>query len=497
MNYTGHPFFDIGLATVCCLVSKQDPVLLTTEDFEFVADYLEENYTRDPLKSFLGVAFTTNAWFNQPAFDKQPEKRHDYASRLLRSYDDVNEESDQRCVFTGEPVTSAAFSDKLPPGRAFRQHIPLLTGEGVINFHPGGDAGLPVSGKASLCLQAFPLGCAKCGGKLLAVHADNPEVTYFFARKFWEENSRLIHMAQQANSKKMPEAPLAAKTLLVDKLIGFAEFRRLEIEDERPVSITAYHLTNSGQSNALDQTNPPLAIYYLPIEITDFLRHVRTNPLYREQWNVMAGRAWYITKAEKKGAVEQETKSGRRNLAYEDLFGLPENAATFIRKYLLPVSVRNWDALYNPIGSAEAPAAGEIFIWPLTELFLEKVIGMNKGRIEKIRALGDTLAAYVAQDNDRKFFMAVYTEQRYDFFRNALVKADFAWVKKGNPPLLTLDSYLDVFEEMDSEANPDWRLARDLMLIRMIEELYRRNWLQSNKDVITEDTHEQEEGGQV
>lgn len=496
MNYTGHPFFDIGLATICGLVNKPDPTNLTTEDFKYVADYLEENYTRDPLKSFLGVAFTTNAWFNQPAFDKQPEKRHDYANRLLRSYDNENEQSGQRCVFTGDPVTTAAFSDKLPPGRAFRQHIPLLTGEGVINFHPGGDAGLPVSGKAALCLQAFPLGCAKCGGKLLAVHADNPDVTYYFAQKFLDENRILMHTAQQAGSKKMPEAPLAAKTLLIEKLLSIGQFRGEEITDERPVSITAYHLTNSGQSNALDQNNPPLAIYYLPIEITGFLAHVK-NPLYISQWNAVVGRTWQIVKTGKKGAItDQEVKPGRRNLLYEDLFSLPENASSFIRRYLLPVSVKRWDDLFIQ-SEPEEELKREVFIWPLTELFLQRVIGMNKERIERIRVLGDCLAAYVAQENDRKFFMAIYTENRYGFFRNALIKTDLAWVKKGNPPLITLDSYLEVFEEMDSVASSDWRLSRDLMIIRMIEELYRLNWLQKNKDVMEENHNEQELGGRL
>jgi len=148
--------------------------MLTPADLEAVADFIEREYQREPLKSFLGVAFTTNAWFNQPAFANQPQKRKDYARRLLRSLDEGS--SEERCVFTGEPATAVAFSDKLPPGRAFRQHVPLLTGEDVINFYPWGDAGLPVAAKAILCLQAFPLGCAKCGGRLLAVHSDNPEI---------------------------------------------------------------------------------------------------------------------------------------------------------------------------------------------------------------------------------------------------------------------------------------------------------------------------------
>ncbi len=78
------------------------------------------------------------------------------------------------------------------PGRAYRQHIPLITGEGIINFSPWGDPGLPVSGEALLCLQFFPMGCHKCGGRLLAIHSDNSEILLDAAREALHENERAI-----------------------------------------------------------------------------------------------------------------------------------------------------------------------------------------------------------------------------------------------------------------------------------------------------------------
>src|SRR5690606_34615206 len=146
-----------------------------------------------PLKSFLTVAFP-NSGFTNPAFEKSPERRQAYAARVLRAFRAGTPElAGERCVFTGRPAVALAFgeSESLPPGRAFRQHIPLLTGEGVVNFHPYGDAGLPVSGVALLAIQAFPLGCAKVRGRLLAVHADDPALTLSFARRFLETNRRL------------------------------------------------------------------------------------------------------------------------------------------------------------------------------------------------------------------------------------------------------------------------------------------------------------------
>jgi len=72
-----------------------------------------------------------------------------------------------------------------------------------------------------------------------------------------------------------------------------------------------------------------------------------------------------------------------------------------------------------------------------------------------------------------------------------LIKANLAHVKRGNPPIITLDPYIQVFEEGDEVARMDWRLARDLVLIRMVERLYLQGWLSHNMDVIPEEPSEE------
>ncbi|WP_425059237.1 hypothetical protein SCACP_39140 [Sporomusa carbonis] len=486
LQYTGHPFYDIGVATICALAKKFKPTELTQEDLERAATFIEENYGRDPLKSFLGVAFTTNAWFNQPAFDKQPEKRREYANRILRSFSTSDNTSEQRCVFTGEPVTTAAFSDKLPPGRAFRQHIPLLTGEGVINFHPWGDAGLPVSGKAALCLQAFPLGCAKCGGRLLAVHSDNPDITFRFAAEFLQYNREVMLLAQESGSKKMPEAKMSARTLLIDTFLRIEKYRQAELEETGFVSVTAYHLTNSGQSNALDEQNPPLSIYYLPLELTDFFKQIFINSTYKIKWQEIVNRAWQHSggvalKKKSKGVNEDKPL---RNFLYEDLFKLPNGVLAFIRRYFLRVP--------SSKGSDEDPRLAysleqeyNLVSWEITKLFLRKVMKMNSERIEKIALLGERLAEYIRQENDKKFFTDFYRVNKYEYLRNILIKANMRNVKQGNSLILDFDLYLSVFEEAEEFAYSDWRLARDLVLIKVVEKLYELEWFSKNSDVFT------------
>lgn len=483
LKYTGHPLYDIGVATIAAFTGRSDPAQVIEDDLTKVADYIAREYTRNPLKSFLTVAFP-NSGFTQPAFEKTPERREEYARRVLRNYGADAPTLDERCVFTGEPAVAMAFGDKegLPAGRAFRQHIPLVTGEEIINFHPYGDAGIPVSGKALLAIQAFPLGCAKVAGRLLAVHSDNAELTLHFATSFLRQNRRLIQLAQQAGSSKLEEAHYSQRTLLVDTLLQADRLQREARQDDRPFSLTAYHLTNSGQGVDLD-------IYYLPLQVTGFLGDM-LQARYHGDWSVIVQRAWEIAPP-KKGGKQTTDFQPRRNYLYEDLFGLPDNAQQFLRTYFLRAAFRNARANQgDPRGGYSPRNETNLVSWRITARFLTRIMNMETDRIEAIRDLGDRLAEYVSSENDRRFFRDFFTERRHDYFRTALIKANIAHVRRGNPPLITLDPYIAVFEEGEGVERLDWRFARDLVLIRMIEQLHHKGWLGAHPDALPAETEE-------
>ena len=117
---------------------------------------------------------------------------------------------------------------------------------------------------------------------------------------------------------------------------------------------------------------------------------------------------------------------------------------------------------------------------------------MDKERVEQIRKMGDRLADYVSQQNDRRFFREFYTVWNYHEFRTALIKANLRHVKQGNPPIVEFDPYIKVFEEGNELARSNWQLARDLVLIRMVERLHKQGWLGSNVDVISEESIEED-----
>lgn len=501
LKYTGHPIIDVGAATIAAFANKRRLEDVAEADLQPIADYICERYVVNPLKSFLNVAYL-NSGYTQPAFEKQPHKRIEYAKRVTSGRKLDQPTSNEICVFTGLPAIGIALNDKdgFPIGRAFRQHIPMVTGEDVINFHPGGDAGVPVSGLAMLCIQAFPLGCAKCGGKLLAVHSDNPVLTLRFARKFLQNNLKQVDLAIAAGSSKLPEAG-SAKTTLITTFIEIEQDRIDQREDGRPCSVTAYHMSNSGQSNPLDR-NPPLEIYHLPLELIVFLSMVQ-QPMYKTAWNAISQRGWQTSKPKKQKKGEtaaiaalttSEEDGPKRNYLYEDLFRLPQDAALFIRRYFLRMPVRN-AAEDDPRRGYSLKRDAELVSWTLTQLFLEKVMRMNPNRITQIKTLADGLAQYIHDENDEPFFRNFYTAQKYGYgyLRNLLIRLDFNRLKKNQPPLNKFEPFLEVFGETDSQGWTQWKLAHDLVLIRMIERLFELRWIQEHPEALPDDLPEMSE----
>lgn len=487
LYYTGHPLVDIGLATILAFRAKLNPDELTTDDLNAVADFIEHKYTVQPLKSFLNVAFM-NSGFTQPAFESQPEKRQLYAQKVARQYNLAQDEGTETCVFTGAPASAVSWSvdDSLPTGRAFREHIPLLTGRDVINFLPGGDAGLPVSGWALLCIQFFPMGCAKCGGRLLGVHSDNPELMWHFAHQFLQINQNAIVQAQVAGSSKLAEAQRSAHTLLIETFLQIETQRHDAHSESKPAAVSAYHLTGSGQSNPLDEKSPPLAIYHLPLQITDFLATV-VGGEYNHSWNEIAKRAWQRPPQPKRGKDQPTSTEAfvpKYNRLYEDLFRLPDNARTFVRAHFLrrPRKSRAEDptAYYTLVSEAS------LVSWQLVQLFLRKVLRMNNVRINEIRAMGDRLAEYILRMDDRRFFRNFFHENKPYNFRTHLIKANMSAIKAGMQPLFTLEPYITVFEEGEAMLRVDWKFARDLVFIRMIDKLYESGWIGKNPDLVAE-----------
>jgi CRISPR-associated protein Cst1 len=483
IKLTGHPFVDVGFATIAALAGKADLGDIQEQDLELAAEYVRRNYVVNPLKSFLTVVFP-NSGFTQPAYEKTPENRATYAQNVLNAYSAKTPEEAEIDPFLGLPVPDVRYDVKgqLQPGRAYRQHIPLLTGEGVINFFPGGDAGLPVSGLAMLAIQAFPLGCAKCMGRLLAVHSDSPEILWHFANTFLTRNLQLVQMAQLEGSSKIPEPSRSPFTLLIEALLDADRMRREEWDEERPFSVTAYHLSNSGQA-------PSLGLYHLPMQVTGFLRTMQRSE-YRHDWSAIVARAWQLP-GRRAGDGDFEP---RYNAIYEDLFRLPDVARRFIKTYLLRIPYRFVRNNQDPRADYSPNREPQLVSWKITAQFLEGVMNMDRERIDEIRKMGDRLADYVVHQNDKRLLRDLITARRYVDVRTKLIRANQVSLQAGSPPVVEFDPYIIVFEDGEELGRTDWGLARDLVVIRMIERLYQAGKISAEDLPSPEEIAPDEEG---
>lgn len=462
---------------------KGDPTLLTLQDLDSAASEMERYYFSGALTSYLTCVFMNSEYVQPGSGEKKSATRKRYAERVLRAHRvPMDEEAKgQICAFSGEPATHLIH----------RGQMPLLTGEGVLNFFAEGSGGLFVFGPYLTALQALPLGGRRSEGKLLIAHSDDPSLTIALARNFVDDNRRLLSLAVSARLpnregpnddlprehaswdpvKKRPKYPdpKAAFSLIASDLLDVLRKLREARETDNPASLHVYWLSSSGQG-------PSLEVFTLPSNLIRFFREV-SKAATRVAWERLLRRGWVISPDQLKARLKDKsttalTGPGRsRNPVLADLLAVyadgfvdARRARSFVRRHLLA----------EQRGAIERP---EDCSWELTDLFLKEVLLMSPDRVERVRAFADMLAHYIAEKNDRRIFRAVTFAQRPRELRNALEKAQRNEYLGSQRLLFTFDDYISVFEAEENAGFADWSLMRDLICIRLIEQLHKAKWL--------------------
>lgn len=537
VKFTGHPLADVGVATLCALRGKNTPDALTLNDLDKVADELRNYYFSGLMTSYLSCVFM-NAEYVQPGKGKgKQKKRAAYEERVLRAHRWGGDKGTGtlRCAYSRDPATHLVH----------RSQIPMLTGEDVLNFFPAGQGALPVAGPYLLAIQALPMGGRRAEGKLLFAHSDDPGLTIQLAKKYIDDNRRLLNLARtnklpakdgpdpslerehaaKAQKKegekavsKYPDAKGPTSLVAFDLLdISLAKSNR---SDTKESSVTIYVMSNSGQG-------PSLEIHTIPSQLVRFLRLVGRPPT-GAAWRGLVNRSWRDPqqKEEKKtqqiGAQtgrkirdkqskERSTRDRRsqsnvpggpgrsRNDVLADLFPIFDAGFTdlkasrnFIRRHLLrDVRWNLWTGSNQGVVGAQIDETS-LVNWNLTGLFLREVMGMDTKRVEKIRDFADKLAEHIATAKDKRLFQDMVFGRRSWEVRNALTKAQRNEAKDRGTLLFGLQDYLDVFEADDAVGISDWSLTRDLVSIRLIEALHQKNFFKEAKDWLesTADTDE-------
>lgn len=466
-RFVGHPMVDVGVATLCAAAEVDDPSQLTAEALDRFVQEMVELYLNPTMSGFLTYVVFAGARFANPALIKNPKflpKRRAILSEAATLWKPnalapLHEDfltTDEACVFSGDPAVV----------RVSRVYIPLITDESKINFVPEGVPRLPIAGWCLLALLAMPMGGLASRGKMWIVHSYDSAATLHFAKVNLARNRQDFQME---GLSKRPNYRFARTYLIRDLLTARAYNARYPL--------TTYTFTSSGQKSEVD-------IDHLTSPVLRFISLARRQ--VPSAWERIVRRAEHLN-------AQPENKDGAiiyhdRNYFYEDLFNLPAEARRFLRLYILRTPFQgkpSGEAKNDPRYTYSLEKESDLVSWELTTLFLREVIGMDAERIEAIKQVGDRVADYI-QTRDERLFKHLFSARNESLFRLALLKAD----KDAPAPLFTLDEFvLAFFTTTDQDVlRSDWQLARDLMLIRIIEKLHESGRVEiAQRAVIEED----------
>ena len=509
LKWTGHPLADVGVATLCALVGKKDPEKLTLEDLDVAGKEIKAAYKMPLFVVYLSCVYTTNGPFTHPSMgDELRVKKIQRCMFPHRGEPDENM-SGLKCLFSGEPATHLME----------RSQMPMLTGAGVLNFFPAGRSELPVAGPYLLAIHALAIGGRRSEGGLLIVHCDDPQWTLQFARRYVARNRQLINMAKAnelpnkigptellerecaggANAKNEPKYPYAKapKTLVMADLTDVATERDSGRMAEASTSVTIYLLSNDGRG-------PSLSIEHIPGNFVQFLQQVQQGE-YANRWQRLVHRSWHAPKGETlesaeagaegakpKGKGKAKAKGpsippgpGRsQNYLYNDLLDIYktgqcnwEMAARFIRRHLL-LSPRR---IILIIHTKDSRDNFEIVDWELVTLFLMEMLGMNKDKIECVKAFADKLADVIRLHDQKQLYrgLAILSLSEYEY-RRLLVRFQRRYATEFEGLLFSFDEFVDLFLSRGDNKDAPWTMVRDLIAIRVIERLYGDGWLSNN-----------------
>lgn len=492
LYYTGHSIVDMGISIITVFSGKEQPEDVTEEDLKKVSDTLEEYYGYKYFTGFSSILFTSN--FLNPSWKKENVKA--YVAATVRSNIpledlpvEVQTNYPESAKESFDSNSKCIYCDRQSLRKISRDLVPLLTGRDVINFDPYG-VKKGICGYCILALQALILGTPKCEGKAIIIDSSDTILKNRIVDKWIEQTSKFVYTYLKIG--KEPPNINRPKTRLIEVLKEIQkETNEYEKEEKRPSEINIYHISNSGQG-------PDIKIFSLPsvaLRLLELSRMTRFSAV----WDIVEKESWEVKKEGKGKAKKEEYVEGEnklsfeeklsaRNYLYEDLYDLPDNAIAFLRKHFI-----NPKSIKSIVNESLNSGREKLKLIDFIEMFVREVMCMEKSRIEAIKRLANALAKEI-MEYDKSIWNDIYMVKAdfsgYQKIRNLIIKTSAKLIKRGQAPLVTLDEFLEIFEEGEEIVKSDWRFAWDLVIIGIIEELYNSKF--DFKEILKEENEKEE-----
>jgi CRISPR-associated protein Cst1 len=450
IRYTGNPYVDAGVAVLELRLHKACDEF-TQADLDAQAEEIRKEYTKKIWKSYLTVHLPNCAWTQT---NLSSEKNQEYLKRVLHSYKPEFPNLDRKCAFCGAPAKILAD----------RRYVPLLTGETVMTSGAGGLPGLPVCGWCVFAVHFYPFATLKVEGCPLFWWAPDPIWTLRLTRTFVEKLERILSMV----TDELPKIRWRGTQLL-----QAARDTLIKLQDEKLslspslVDVIGIHATNYGPEPNFEEVR-------IPRGLLDFWIEAGSFPAYRD----IERRAWQVHELKSKSKKKSRKRKESSGEAKEQADVLPEIAELTRKNYL-------YEALSEAFRSADyreraKHVAVRFFLQKngkqvvpgtiqITELFLEKVAGMERQRLEAIREIADA----IVNSRDPKWMINRLMrsgKSLYDFIpvvRAIQHKLSSEHKSIGWEKILLA---LNLSDEEDATPRDTW-LVSELILTRIFERL--------------------------
>lgn len=375
IEYTGNPYVDVGVAVLELRLQKPCDKF-TFADLEAQALGLEIEYKKTAWKSCLRIHFFNCAWTQA---NPDSEKSKAYINSVLRGYKSKPLYPQRSCFYCNRPAHLLAD----------RSHIPLLAGRTNMSSAAHGEPGLPVCGFCIFAIHFYPLGTIKVQakrepGRPLFWWACGPDWTRKLTRHFYLIGEKIVALS----SDEFANLHWPSTQLLNAAREAIDDWQRIP-EAERPLlrDVIGVHATSSGLGPDYDELR-------IPRGLLEFWREAGSFSAYRE----IERRSWETQEQKVKAKKKKAKSSAEESVKAEPVSKMAE----FTR--------RNY--LYEALGDAfrfddyrekAKQVAAQFFLkrhgnkaesstLQVAELFLEKVAGMQKKRLEVIREVADAIA---------------------------------------------------------------------------------------------------------
>lgn len=420
-KYVGHPLVDVGVSVMEILSNKLCDEF-TDKDIEDTNNKLIKIYDRKIMKGFLSTIFPNSAWAN---FSIKKEKKDENIKSLLYETNIISE----KCFYCQQTANRYAN----------RQDIPLLTGMGIINIMSHGK-GVPVCRFCLASIQFFPLATIKVSGKSLFWHTHNDELTYQLCLEYFNHLQKLL----VGSTDDKIENFSYPYTRLFESLQNTLDNIRANNPDKIPITdCIGYHITNYG-------TSPSYKEYIIPAKVLLFFKKIKENKALDSTHKGIIQENWIIGKKDKNKPADYQVLGNDYYNAWgkylQDDFG---NSIKYVIPYFLMIKKR------------------ELISFDLVRLFLIEVAQMDKSRLDKIEKIADKIVALKDERLIKELYLKKYNSAKFlDYLvrvQNKLKNSSIGCFSLGD-----VCAVLNISSLEDSTSYDYW-LARDLMLIRMIE----------------------------